>query len=206
MNQNKPIYYFTPALLAVIIFGSNFLNTDLFNVGFQDFTAWFIMAVFAFACGWLMNETFGYIFGGKLVFAVIVSTSFLSVMMVLLFSNYFGINDPLAEKVILYSLRSISIGAMGFFGMAVNEVIRLQRIEESLIQKNGNKEKELFNIKKEADLIIKEAKMNADMTKNEAANQVKLLKDKKKKLEEEITGFINTEKELIKLYESKEKK
>ncbi len=188
------------------MFGSNFLNTNLFKIGFQDFTAWFMMAVFAFACGWVINETLGYVFGGKLVFAVIVSTSFLSVLMVLLFSDYFDINDPLTEKVILYSLRSISIGAMGYFGMAVNEVIRLQRIEESHLQKNGNKEKELYNLKKEADLIIKEAKLNADAIINEAGNEVDLLKNKKKKMEEEITVFINTEKELIKLYESKDNK
>jgi len=188
------------------MFGSNFLNTNLFKIGVQDFTAWFMMAVFAFACGCVINETLGYVFGGKLVFAVIVSTSFLSVLMVLLFNNYFDINDPLTEKVVLYSLRSISIGSMGYFGMAVNEVIRLQKIEDSLLQKNSNKEKELYNLKKEADLIVKEAKLNAGAIITEAENEVDHLKNKKKKVEEEITAFIQTEKELIKLYESKEKK
>lgn len=115
MIEKKSIYYATAVLLALIIFASNFLSTDIFKAGYQNFSVWFILSLFSFACGWLINKTLGYVHGGKIVFSVIVSTSFISAVMISLFSEYFGLSDLLVENLILFILRNITLGAMAFF-------------------------------------------------------------------------------------------
>jgi len=114
MMDKKKIYYSTPGLLTVIIFASNFLSTDLFKAGYQNFSVWFVLSVFAFACGWLINKTLGYNHGGKIVFSVIVASAFVSILMISLFSEYFGLSALLVENMILYILRNITLGSMAF--------------------------------------------------------------------------------------------
>ncbi|MDP3580611.1 MAG: hypothetical protein Q8S39_01675, partial [Ignavibacteria bacterium] len=60
MIDKKSYYYLTPALLVIIIFSSNFLSTDLFKAGYSNFSVWFVLSLFSFACGWLINKTLGY--------------------------------------------------------------------------------------------------------------------------------------------------
>jgi hypothetical protein len=85
--KKNVLYYLTPVLAAVLIFASNFLNTDIFNIGFQNFTVWFVLSLFTFACGWLMDQTFGWVKGGKLLFAVIVVAAFFGIVLVSFFRS-----------------------------------------------------------------------------------------------------------------------
>ena len=110
MNENrKNYYYLTPLLLSIFIFASNFLDTKLFTFGDLNFAVWFILSVFSFACGWLINTTLGWKFGGRVVFAVIVATTIISVLLISVFKEYFGTSQFIAENLILYSLQLIFI-------------------------------------------------------------------------------------------------
>ena len=201
MKEKKVIYYFTPALLAVLLFASNFLNTDLFNLGLQNFTVWFILSLFSFVCGWLINKTLGWVHGGKVVFAVIVATTIVSLFMISFFKDYFGYNSLLTENLILYSLRNILLGSIGFFGMAVAETILLQN--KIVAQENEIKEAEqkIKDHEKEASLLIEEAKLKADKIVFEADKKYKELLEKSSKIENNLKEFIITESELIKRYQ-----
>lgn len=199
--SKKLVNYFTPALLSVIIFGSNFLNTGLFEIGFQNFTVWFCISLFAFATGWYINKTMGWQLGGKILFAVTIATTIFSVLLVSFFSGYFGFSELLTENLILYSLRNITLGAMGIFGMSVAELMRLQRVNESLELKNENLEGASDDAKREAELTIKEAKLNAEKIIFEAQKKSDQLLDQKNKLERNLKEFIQTERELLKKYE-----
>src|ERR1035437_10315465 len=112
MIEKPKIYYLTAGLLAILVFASNFLSTDLFKAGFQNFSVWFVLSMFSFACGWLINKTLGYNHGGKIVFAVIVTSAFVSSIMISFYSGYFCLSDLLVETIILYILRNITLGAM----------------------------------------------------------------------------------------------
>jgi len=200
MNK-KILYYLTPALTAILMFLSNFLSTGLFKDGFQNFSVWFVLSVFVFACGWFITKTFGWTFGGKVLFAVIVATVIFSNMLVLFFRIYFGLNELLSENLILYSLRNIMLGSMAFFGMSIAEVIQLQREILSHKQKSSTYEKALFDSHKAADNTIEEAKLKADRILFEAEKELNAVIEKKNRIEIQLKEFIQAEKELIKKYE-----
>lgn len=200
MNK-KQLYYLTPGLLGILVFSSNFLSTDLFQIGFQNFAVWFSLSLLVFACGWFINHTFGYIYGGKVVFAVVVATTIISLVMVFIFNKYFGFTDLLTENLILFSLRNIMLGAMGFFGMAVPEVIRLQKENETLRTKGENYESLLERSKKEAELTIQEAKIKAEKIIFEAEKKSNDILLKKEQIETNLKQFIQIERELINKYQ-----
>ncbi len=202
--EKKPVYYSTAALLTVIIFASDFLSTDLFKAGYQNFSVWFVLSVFSFACGWLMNKTLGYNHGGKVVFSVIVASTFVSVIMISLFSGYFGLSDLLVENLILYVLRNITLGSMAFFGMTLSEVIILQRENTPAKLKEDDSKRILQNAQKEANLIIEDAKLKSEKMVYQVQQNVNEMVERKNQIERRLKEFIAAERELIKKYESEE--
>jgi hypothetical protein len=128
----KKIHYLLPILIAILIFVSNFLNTQLFGSEIVNFAVWFILSLFIFAAGWINNLAFRWGKGGKVIVAVIVATAIISVMFISFFSNYFHTENLLFENLILYSSRNILLGTMAIFGMSVCELLIVQRENESL--------------------------------------------------------------------------
>ena len=204
MIQKKPIYYATAGLLAVIIFAANFLSTDLFKAGYQNFSVWFVLSLFAFACGWLMNKTLGYNHGGKVIFSVIVACAFFSVFLVSFFSDYFGLSDLLVENMILYILRSIELGAMALFGMVVCELLIMQKEGNAASQKLEEMKRMMTNAQREAQVIIDEARVRSERMLFETQQSIDEILERRKQIEERLKEFIISEKELIKKYENEE--
>ncbi len=200
--ENKSIYhYLTPTLLMVLIFSSNFINTNIFKFGDNNFAVWFVLSFLCFACGWFINKTLGWRFGGKVVFAIIIATTIISVLMISFFRDYFAANDLLTENLILYSLRNVTLGAMAIFGMSVVENLTLQKDILIQIEKLKMYEGNHIDPKKEAELEIREAKLKAQKIINDADNYSKNTILKKERIEKELKEFIQAEKELIKKYE-----
>jgi hypothetical protein len=202
--QKKSIYYATAGLLAVIIFASNFLSTDLFRAGYQNFSVWFVLSIFSFACGWLINKTLGYNHGGKVVFSVIVSTAFLSVFLISLLSEYFGLSEILVENLILYILRSITLGAMALFGMVVCELLIMQKDGNAAKLKLEEMTRMMNSAQREAQVIIDEARLKSEKMIYETQKSIDEILDRKNQVETRLKEFISTERELIKKYESEE--
>jgi len=193
--------YSIPFLLGLLIFASDFLNTSLFNFGDRNFAVWFVLSVLCFACGWYINRSLSWQYGGKVVFAVIIAVTLISILIILFFNEYFGTFDLLTENLILFSLRNITLGAMGIFGMAVQEVVSGEK--EALILKEKNKmlEMNVDSSKKEAELLIKEASLKAEEIINDAKFKAKNIFLKKERIEQELKEFIQTERELLRKYE-----
>lgn len=204
MTQRKSIYYATAGLLAIILFASNFLSTDLFKAGYQNFSVWFVLSVFSFACGWLINKTLGYNHGGKVVFSVIVASVFISIILVSIFSEYFGLSELIVENMILYVLRNITLGSMALFGMAVSELIILQK--EGNFNKNKLEEIKtlLANAQREAKLIVDEARLKSEQMLYETQQTIDDMIERKNLIEIRLKEFISAEKDLIKKYETDE--
>ncbi|MAT58952.1 MAG: hypothetical protein CMF23_13345 [Ignavibacteriae bacterium] len=198
--KNK-LYILTAVLLGFIIFASNFLSADLFVAGVQNFTVWFVLSIFSFACGWLINKTLGWVFGGKIVFSVIVATTFITIIMISFFSKYFGLNDLLFENIILYSLRNVTLGAIAIFGMAIPETMRLHKELETLELKSANLIDKSKEAEKEAEIILNKAKLEAEQIIFDAKKKSSEIILNKNRIEKELKQFIRTERELIKQYE-----
>lgn len=193
-------YYLAPLLIGLIIFISNFLNTELFGAEIVNFAVWFILSLFIFALGWLTNNTLGWIHGGKIVFAVIVALAFISAFLVSFFSDYFLTENLLFENIILYSVRNIFLGSMAFFGMALAELITVQHEIVSL--KNQDSDKLLAEAGKKSELILKEAALEAEKIIFESNKKASNILEQKNILERKLKEFIEVEKEIIKKYES----
>jgi hypothetical protein len=198
----KKYYYLTPVLLGVLIFASDFLNTEIFKFGELNFAVWFVISLFCFACGWLINKTIGWRKGGKIVFAVVIAASVISIFLVTIWGEYFGSSELLTENLILFSLRNVTLGCMGFFGMAVAELLALQKIVLVQNIKIEGYEREIYGIKKEAELNLKESRMKAESIVKDAEYQSRKTLEKKERIEKELKEFIRVERELIKKYES----
>jgi len=194
-------HYSIPLLLGMLVFASNFLNTDLFNFGEKNFAVWFVLSVLCFACGWYINKTLGWQFGGKVVFAVLISVTFISIVLIIFFSDYFGAGELLTENLILYSLRNIALGSMGIFGMAIQETVMGETEVLMLREKVKLLESLADESKKQADIILKEANLKAEKIISDAEIKSKNTFLKKERIENELKEFIQTERELLKRYE-----
>lgn len=201
--KSSYLNYAAVLLLGVLILASDFLNTSLFNFGEQNFAVWFVLSIFCFACGWYINKTLGWHFGGKVVFAVIIAVTVFSMFMVTFFGSYFAANELLTENLILYSLRNITLGAMGFFGMSVQEVINNRKDSAMLKKQVDIYEREAEVSRKESEQLVKEANVKAEQIINDANAEADRIIMKKEILENELREIIQTEKELIKRYEDK---
>jgi hypothetical protein len=204
INKERLIKYIVPALLAVLLFSSNFLNKKLFGFDDQNFAVWFVLSVLCFTCGWYLNQSLGWHLSGRVVFSIIVAATFISIIMITFFQEYFDANELITENLLLYSLRNIMLGTMAFFGMAIAEVLTLQK--ELLVFQEKQKiiDDTAKDLRKEAELELKEAKINAQKILSDAESEAKEITLKKERLEKELKEFIRNEKEFIKKYENLE--
>lgn len=202
MKKGRLFNYFVVLILGLLMFVSNFLNTDIFTFGDNSFAVWFVISVLCFACGWYIDKTLGWQFGGKVVFAMIIAATFISIAVITFFQEYFGSSDLLAENLILYSLRNIMLGSMAIFGMAIVEILSLQREMLLLTEKNKVFEDMTIDAKKEAEIEIREAKVRAEKILNDADLDSRNILMMKEKIERELKEFIQAEKDLIKKYEN----
>ena len=201
MEMKKISHYAAPVLLAIFIFSSDFLQTDLFKFGENDFAVWFVMSVLCFASGWYINKSIGWNFGGKVVFATIIAVTIISIFTISFFNEYFGASELLSENLILFSLRNIMLGSMAFFGMAIEEILTTKRDSDLTNEKIRVYESILQESKKQSDLELKAAQLKAKEIIFEAESQAKNIILQKERIERELKEFIQTEKELIKKYE-----
>lgn len=193
--------YGAAVLLSVFMFASNFLNTKLFQFGEHNFSVWFILSILSFSCGWFINRNIGWHRGGKIIFAAVITVTIISILMITFFNEYFSVSELLTENLVLYSLRNITLGSMGFFGMAIQEVIGSERESVLLKEKIKVYEQTMIDSKKEAQITLKEAQVNALKIINDAEAKAKNIILKKERIERELKEFIQIEKELIKKYE-----
>ncbi|MCU0414877.1 MAG: DivIVA domain-containing protein [Ignavibacteriaceae bacterium] len=193
--------YSVPVLLGLLIFASDFLNTSLFNFGDRNFAVWFVLSILCFACGWYINRSLGWQLGGKVVFAVIVSITLISIAIIIFFNEYFGTFELLTENLILFSLRNITLGAMGIFGMAIQEIVSGEKEALILREKVKVLEATAADSRKEAELLLREAQLKAGIIINDSEASAKNITLKKERIEQELKEFIQTERELLKRYE-----
>jgi hypothetical protein len=90
---------------------------------------------------------------------------------------------------------------MGIFGMAIQEIVSGEKEALILREKVKVLEATAADSKREAELLMREARLNADKIVNEAEASAKNIFLKKERIEQELKEFIQTERELIKRYE-----
>lgn len=201
MAEKTNLSYFSVLILAVLVFASNFLDTNLFRFGDLNFAVWFVLSFFCYLTGHYINKSFGWQFGAKLIFAITIVVAVISVSFVIFLKEYFNAANPTGENIILFALRNVFLGGMGYFGMAINEALTLRSKVEMQEEKLKLIEDTIKDSKKESELTVREAQIRANKIINEAELQAKNTILKKERIERELKEFIQIEKELIKKYE-----
>jgi hypothetical protein len=165
---------------------------------FSNYSVPFLLGLLIFASNFLNTSLFNF---GDRNFAVIVAVTLISIVIIIFFNEYFGTLELLTENLILFSLRNIILGAMGIFGMSIQEV--LSRESEALILREKVKilEETAVDSKKESALLLKEANLKAEKIINDAVANSKNTMLLKERIEQELKEFIQTERELLKRYE-----
>lgn len=201
MAEKNSLQYFSVLILAVLVFASNFLDTNLFRFGDLNFAVWFVLSVFCYATGHFINKSFGWQYGAKLIFAATIVVAVVSISFVIFFREYFNAANPTGENIVLFALRNVFLGGMGYFGMAINEVLNLQSKVVLHEEKLKLIEDTIKDSKKESELTVRDAQIRANKIINEAELTAKNTLLKKERIEKELQEFIQIEKELIKKYE-----
>ncbi|MCH8326035.1 MAG: DivIVA domain-containing protein [Bacteroidetes bacterium] len=104
--------------------------------------------------------------------------------------------------MIMYTLRNITLGAISFFGLAIGEIIMLEKKYAVVLGKVHLFETVFHDANKEAELKMKEAELNAEKILNDAEIEAKEVLMKKERIQKELKDFIQIEKELIRKYEN----
>ncbi len=201
MKKVSPVYYFLPALILFLIFLSVFLNAEIFKSPLQTFSAWFILSVLAFSVGWAIDKFFGWQQGGKILFATIVIAVVFSVALSVFFGEYFYISNPFLEDLLFFGLRGITLGAMGFFGMAVAEAVRRDTLCDVRDSVERESEIKIANAEERAKLIVEKAELEAQKIIGEAKTEAEKLQAASENLKREMETLISAEKEILRKYE-----
>ena len=204
MSTHKKKYFIPLFILTLVMFGSDFLSTNLFCQETVNFAVWFVLSIFAFSSGWIIAKTAGWENGGKLIFTAIAATTLVTMFFVTFFDKYFHINGTLAENIILFALRNVALGATGIFGLAIAEVFNLQNELKAIKNKNESDNEKNDEAQKKANLIISRAKLEAEKIIFEAEKKNRELIEKREQAENSLKEFINMEKDLIEKYDRDE--
>ncbi len=204
MNEEKRsiVSYFTPGLLAVIMFAMIFLNQPVFDAEMKSFAVWFVLSAFAFGCGWIINHSLGWNYGSKIIFAIIVANSIISFIFVTFFSEFFGYDGSVVENFLLYALKNVILGSTGIFGMTVSETIALHKEISCIRSKETDEREGRTGVRKEAEIIIEEAKLKSEKMIFETEKKLSDLKSEKNRIETQLKELIKIEKEVLKKYET----
>ncbi len=190
-----------PALILFLIFLSIFLNAEIFKSPLQTFSAWFTLSVLIFAVGWAIDKFFGWVYGGKILFVTIILGVILSVAFSVFWGEYFYASSPFLEDLLFFGLRGITLGAMGFFGMAVSEAVRRDTLCDVRDSIERESEIKIANAEKEAELILGKAKLEAEKILSEAKAEAEKISAESENIKREMEKLVFTVKEIVEKYE-----
>jgi flagellar basal body rod protein FlgF len=94
------------------------------------------------------------------------------------------------------------LGVMGIFGLAVAELLTVQKEVENLLHQSQLNRKIAEDAEREAEIIIREARSRADSILVDAERESVEMINRKREIEMQLKEFLKTEKELIKKYEA----
>lgn len=201
MKDNSIVAYIAPVFLPLVVFASNFLDANLFGVVPHPFYVWFILSVLTFLCGWLIGHSFEWSQAFRLLVTTISVTAILSGVTALIFGYFVKKTGINVERIFLFLIRNLLLGLPALLGLAMMEVDKLQKVLIALKEKIKVLETDVFDAKKEAEVIVKEAEVKAKELLLEAEVKHKEVLFQKKHIQDQLREFIIAEGEIIKKYE-----
>ncbi len=197
-----PFYYWISVLFYLIVLTfSNFALTQLFSFYPMGFSTWFVLLLFAFSSGILIKHLFGFRISMWIIGISWFAISFFSFIVAVTKPSLFYL-DGFSGSVALGQILKITLTTV-FAGFGVISW-HAYRLSKEMIQANEKisfYEKHLLDAKQEAELLKREAAINANEIIFDAKRKVQELEKIKRELEVKIREFLQTELAVLEKHE-----
>lgn len=197
-----PFYYWLAVFFyAVVIFFSNFGETQIISFYPYGFGFWYVTLFFASCLGFIVSFLFGlkrslWIVG--LVFLLIV---FISSIFILIKPAVFFLKDVSIANFVLQVLKIGLASIFGLLGVLIWQNIFLYRELIRSDEKIKLYEKNILDAKREAEILRKEAEIKASEMLFDTKKKVQELERLKRDLEIKLREFLQIELEVLDKHE-----
>jgi hypothetical protein len=192
--MNKPFYYwFAVFFYAVIIFLSNFGETQIVTFYPYGFGFWFVVMFFAACLGFIVSYLFGLKQSLWIILITFLGAGLISSLIVLIKPTLFRFENVSFANVILQILKIGLSSIFGLLGVLIWQNIFLSKELVRADEKIKYYEQNVLDAKREAEILKKEAEVKANEIIFDAKKKVQELERLKRELEIKIREFLQTE-------------
>lgn len=192
--MKSPFYYWISVLFyTIIIFFSNFGETQLTSLNPFGFGFWFVVLFFAGCLGFLVSYFFGFKNSLWILALVFLSLSFLTAILILIKPKIFAFNEVTLPNIVTQILK-LGLGSIfGLLGVLIWQSLFLSKELLRLSEKLKLYENNILDTKREAELLKKEAEVKANEMILDAKKKVQELEKLKRDLEIKLREFLQIE-------------
>ncbi|MBM4175681.1 MAG: hypothetical protein FJ213_05850 [Ignavibacteria bacterium] len=197
-----PFYYWIAVLFYLCVLAlSNFALTEILSFYPMGFGTWFLLFLFAFSFGMLIC----YLFGMKLSLWIIgiswFAISFFSFIIVAVKPSVFYLETFGGASALTQILKIALTTCFAIFGTVVYYSYKVSKDIIKATEKIRFYEKNIIDAKQEAELLKREAMVNANEMVFDAKKKVQELEKIKRELEIKIREFLQTELAVLEKHE-----
>lgn len=189
-----PFYYWFAVLFyAIVLFLSNFGETQLVSFYPYGFGFWFVILFFTACFGFIISYLFGLKKSLWIIVLTFLSLSFISSLMILIKPGLFSLTEKSLANVVLQVLKIGLSSIFGLLGVLIWQNIFLSKELVRADEKIKFYEKNVLDAKREAEVLKKEAEVKANEMILDAKKKVQELEKLKRDLEIKLREFLQIE-------------
>ncbi len=189
-----PLYYWISVFFyGVVVFLSNFGETQIASFYPYGFGFWFVMLFFAVCLGFIVSYLFGLRKSLWIVVLIFLFISIISSVFVLANPSIFLLKESSLTNIISQTLKIGLTSIFGLLGVLTWQTIFLAKELVRADEKIKFYEKNVLDAKREAELLKKEAEIKANEMVFDAKKKVQELEKLKRDLEVKLREFLQIE-------------
>lgn len=197
-----PFYYWIAVFFyAVIIFFSNFGESEITAIKSLGFGFWFVMLLFAGSMGFILSYLFGLKRSLWIYLIIFLAISFISALIILITPTLFTSS---ALSFNLFVVQILKIGLASVFGLLGGLIWQNIFLAKELVRADEKikfYEKNVLDAKREAEILKKEAEVKANEMIFDAKKKVQEIEKLKRDLEIKLREFLQIELSVLNKHE-----
>jgi len=201
-KMKYPFYYWIAVLFYLCVLAlSNFALTEILSFYPMGLGTWFLLFLFAFSLGVLVCFLFGMKFSLWIIGISWFAISFFSFIIIAVKPAVFYLNSFSGSTALAQIMKIALTTFFAAFGAVVYYSYRLSKDIIKATEKIRFYEKNIIDAKQEAELLKREALVNANEIVFDAKKKVQELEKIKRELEVRIREFLQTELAVLEKHE-----
>ncbi len=199
--KTKFTYWVSTIAYSIVLFISNFGETQILTLMPRGFSFWFVILVFAGCFGFIISYLVGLKKSLWTVGIAFLVISFTSILLGLIKPSIFGIVQLNIAVLFLQVLKIALASVFGILGLMLWQNTNLSQELIKAHEKLNFYEKNLLDAKREAELLKKEAEIKAEEVLLDAKKKIQELERLKRDLEIKIREFLQIELSVLEKHE-----